>query len=624
MKYRQLGDFHEYYSGARVAPYLTIFCGGNHEASNYLFELHYGGWVAPNVFFMGAANVLRLGPLRIAGMSGIWKGYDYRKSHGERLPYSQDEISSIYHIREIDVRKLLHLRTQIDVGLSHDWPRGIEGFGNTDDLFRKKGHLREDSAHGSLGSPAAREVLDCLRPGYWFSAHLHVKFLAAMPHDATLRAVTPGENEPVAWAFDADAKAPIQATSESSMGQQTTKPEHNLANRIGLAAGNEDARIQAWNSVGSTIRENEIAAARKFRADWEAGKRPTAAPSVHRVTWKKPGGAVQDVSEYVGGVRTSVIDNNSTQDGGEIKLASGNDNPTQNDDEIELASSNGSSRGSPSSTTSDEKRRKISPMSGDGAAESVISQPLVDRAVAQAHALRTKLPGSFAPPPASPTVRKRASPEGVTNHLTKFMALDKPRNYDPYVELVEVKPISEPTSKPTDPSANTSGPLRLQYDKEWLAITRVFADDLELGTLGARVPPRPDEATALAAILDAENWIDQNVVQKGLMDVPLNFCAIAPVHDPASSVMNPNMPMEYPNNQTEDFCNLIGIKNKFALTEEERAARMAAGPQMAARNTHGASSDGRSHRGKRGGRGRGGRGPGKKPRTDHPGRMNRS
>src|SRR3954471_1449312 len=102
-KYYAMHDFHEYYSGARVAPYLTIFIGGNHEASNYLFELYYGGWVAPNIYYMGAANILRIGPLRIAGLSGIWKGYDYRKAHFERLPYNSDDYHSIFHVRELDV-----------------------------------------------------------------------------------------------------------------------------------------------------------------------------------------------------------------------------------------------------------------------------------------------------------------------------------------------------------------------------------------------------------------------------------------------------------------------------------------------------------------------------------------
>lgn len=42
-----------YYSGEKKAPYLTVFIGGNHEASNYLQELPYGGWVAPNIYYMG-------------------------------------------------------------------------------------------------------------------------------------------------------------------------------------------------------------------------------------------------------------------------------------------------------------------------------------------------------------------------------------------------------------------------------------------------------------------------------------------------------------------------------------------------------------------------------------------
>lgn len=42
-----------YYSGEKTAPILTIFIGGNHEASNYLAELPYGGWVCPNIYYMG-------------------------------------------------------------------------------------------------------------------------------------------------------------------------------------------------------------------------------------------------------------------------------------------------------------------------------------------------------------------------------------------------------------------------------------------------------------------------------------------------------------------------------------------------------------------------------------------
>jgi lariat debranching enzyme len=195
-KYRSMCDFHEYYSGKRVAPYLTIFVGGNHEASNYLQELYYGGWVAPRMYYMGAANVLRLTVpndgkggagettvLRIAGMSGIWNGPHYRKAHVERLPYSYSDLRGAYHVRELDVRKLLQVRTQVDVGISHDWPQGVEWLGNWKQLFRWKKFFEEDAKTGRLGSVAAKQVLEWLRPKYWFSAHLHVKYAAVVKHD---------------------------------------------------------------------------------------------------------------------------------------------------------------------------------------------------------------------------------------------------------------------------------------------------------------------------------------------------------------------------------------------------------------------------------------------------------
>lgn len=38
---------------------LTVFIGGNHEASNHLQELPYGGWVAPNIYYLGKVPPLQ-------------------------------------------------------------------------------------------------------------------------------------------------------------------------------------------------------------------------------------------------------------------------------------------------------------------------------------------------------------------------------------------------------------------------------------------------------------------------------------------------------------------------------------------------------------------------------------
>lgn len=78
-KYRALGNFYQYYSGQKVAPYPTIFIGGNHEASNHLWELFHGGWICPNIYYLGFAGVIKFGGLRIGGLSGIYKDHDYEK-----------------------------------------------------------------------------------------------------------------------------------------------------------------------------------------------------------------------------------------------------------------------------------------------------------------------------------------------------------------------------------------------------------------------------------------------------------------------------------------------------------------------------------------------------------------
>ena len=213
-KYRTLGTFPKYYAGEKSAPILTIFIGGNHEASQPLQELYYGGWVAPNIYFMGAAGIVRFGGLRIGGLSGIYKSHDYKFGHfgemnleggkfcvvlhfltfmpdffirvKEHPPLDQASLRSIYHVRNIDVYRLKQLgntKSRVDIMLSHDWPLGIEQFGDTQDLLRRKPFFREEVNQNSLGSPPNREILDAVKPKWWFSAHLHVKFKALVKHE---------------------------------------------------------------------------------------------------------------------------------------------------------------------------------------------------------------------------------------------------------------------------------------------------------------------------------------------------------------------------------------------------------------------------------------------------------
>lgn len=137
-KYKHMGDFSDYYHGRVKAPYPTIFIGGNHEASNYLWELYHGGWVAENIYYLGNAGVICYNGLRIGGLSGIFNSQHYNQGHYEQPPYDRSQLRSIYHVRGYDVDKLMQIQQPMDIFLSHDWPRGIERFGDLGALLRVK------------------------------------------------------------------------------------------------------------------------------------------------------------------------------------------------------------------------------------------------------------------------------------------------------------------------------------------------------------------------------------------------------------------------------------------------------------------------------------------------------
>eukprot|EP00397_Hematodinium_sp_SG-2012_P001830 GEMP01001835.1.p1 GENE.GEMP01001835.1~~GEMP01001835.1.p1 ORF type:complete len:1360 (+),score=508.99 GEMP01001835.1:50-4129(+) len=185
-KHRRMGDFHQYFSGAKIAPILTIFVGGNHEAPSLLKDLYYGGWVAKNIYYLGHSGCVNVGGLRIAGVSGIFNARNYLRGHHEAPPYNNDTMRSAYHVREFEVKKLAQLTGKVDILLCHDWPRGVANYGDIEDLLRKKdntGQLRSELDSGTFGSPANAELIEKLRPDYCFAAHMHVKFAALWPHD---------------------------------------------------------------------------------------------------------------------------------------------------------------------------------------------------------------------------------------------------------------------------------------------------------------------------------------------------------------------------------------------------------------------------------------------------------
>lgn len=189
-KYRSLGQFHDYYYGKKKASVLTLFVGGNHEASNYLLTLPYGGWVCENIYYMGYSSVVKFGGLRIGGVSGIYKHHDASFGHFERLPFDNSTLRSVFHTRELEAYRMkllngVHPQTQerletniLDIMMTHDWPLNIHNNGNIAQLLKMKPFFREDVQRGQLGNTLYQSLVNDLKPRYWFSAHLHVRFEA--------------------------------------------------------------------------------------------------------------------------------------------------------------------------------------------------------------------------------------------------------------------------------------------------------------------------------------------------------------------------------------------------------------------------------------------------------------
>jgi len=448
--------------------------------------------VAPNIYYLGAASVVRFGGLRIAGLSGIWKGYNYNKPHFERLPYSEDEIKSIYHVREIDVRMLLLLRTPVDIGLSHDWPKEIEWQGDYKELFRQKNLFEADARAGTLGSSAAKYVMDRLRPPYWFSAHLHCKYAAVVEHDKKMPSGRPDQPPTKGWEY---------------------------AETNGIRNANE--------------------------IDIEFHDEPSANP----LPLESPA-------------------------------------PTKNNDEIDL-------------DMSDDEITVNPPANNTliAATSTSSSPPAVSSSIPSD--LRSQLPAAFARPQPTPLKKPPAlpPPPAITNQRTKFLALDKCLPRRDFLQMLWISPLLGPSSAPP----------KLTYDKEWLAILRVFASH----DPHQQNPPNLGEAAYTPLIDEEEEWVEKNLVKQGKMDIAEDFEITGPVYDgKAIELVAREQPKEYSNPQTKAFCEMLGIPNWFDDGEEEREERRQA--KMAANKSE-RTSWGRRGGGRGGGRGSGrGRGGGRR------------
>ena len=263
-KYQHLGGYFDVYHGVHQLAATYIAIGGNHEASGHMAELFYGGWVAPQIYYLGAAGAIRYGPLRIFGQSGIFNEGSYGAPHHARGPMEHvgEQATSFYQRAEDEFKLQMltparHPRVlgdgTISIGMSHDWPkaisddrmqgqRGVLGqedsidgpiapraplvYGRLDKLLRDRPRFRRDVQSGGFGSPCAWRLLCGLQPHYWLSGHMHYLYGAVVDH-------------PVAEGETHGAQTAFVAASKPLVGQDYFKvidivrPSHDVASGEG-------------------------------------------------------------------------------------------------------------------------------------------------------------------------------------------------------------------------------------------------------------------------------------------------------------------------------------------------------------------------------------------------------
>lgn len=150
---------------------------------------YYGGWVAPQIYYLGYSGVVDWKGITIAGVSGIYKHYDYHKGFYESYPFTKDDLHTVYHYRAYEFEKLKCFgsfrRAQgsqnVEIFLSHEWPTQAPLHGDVKSLLKYKPYFQENIEAGCLGAPPLDGIAEVLRPKYWFSGHLHCHYRASIP-----------------------------------------------------------------------------------------------------------------------------------------------------------------------------------------------------------------------------------------------------------------------------------------------------------------------------------------------------------------------------------------------------------------------------------------------------------
>ena len=161
-KYRELGDFWMFHEGTEEFPVPLLFIGGNHEPWNFLDENREGGFLAPNIEFLGRVGMRNINGTRIVGLSGVYSPKHFNTPHID-WPYSISKRKQATYYNSEDLDKALGFGGA-DILLLHEWPSIMNGARNEN----------WPPQWGNVGSKHLTALVELLVPKYVFCAHMHV------------------------------------------------------------------------------------------------------------------------------------------------------------------------------------------------------------------------------------------------------------------------------------------------------------------------------------------------------------------------------------------------------------------------------------------------------------------
>ena len=145
-----------------------------------------------------------------------------------------------------------------DIFLSHDWPHQIEHYGNLPSLLARKNFLRTDIDAGRLGSPPLMGLLMTLQPNWWFAAHLHVRYEAAVIHGASeIRDGTEGQQTPRPELRNPD-EIVIDEDEDGGVDQQ--EPANDIPSGSGPPFGAKEGSVRNPDEITLEDEEEDVAA----------------------------------------------------------------------------------------------------------------------------------------------------------------------------------------------------------------------------------------------------------------------------------------------------------------------------------------------------------------------------